>query len=181
MRFFIPLIIFLSLVFFFWLALPKDPSLLPSALINEPVPPFALSSLTDIETTITENELKGQVSLLNVWATWCAPCREEHPTLIKIHDRSNVPIYGLNYKDTPQYAINWLSNLGDPYDKVVNDADGQLAIDLGVYGVPETFIVDKNGVIRHKFVGILTMDIWEQQLQPVIDILEGEELSSTIT
>jgi len=168
-----PLVIFLTLAVFLALGLDKDPQKLPSALINKPLPVFKLTSLEEGQ-WITAEQWQGGVALVNIWATWCAPCRDEHPVLLKIAGQEGIIIYGINYKDKPELAREWLRQYGSPYRAIVSDTSGKLAIDLGVYGVPETFIIDKQGIIRYKWVGVLTEQAWQQQLKPVITELQLE-------
>lgn len=169
----LPLGIFLILLWFLWQGLGRDPTLLPSALINQPLPPFTAVTLNDPKQTVTPADLKGKTGLLNVWATWCPSCQAEHEMLRKLADQG-IAIYGVNYKDDPAKALNWLKNLGNPYRFNINDEAGQLGIDLGVYGAPETFLLDKQGVIRHRHVGVLDDQVWEKDFLPRIRMIEGE-------
>lgn len=173
-RYFIPFCIFLVLIVFLWKSLEKNPYQLPSALINKPLPHFNMSTLNGNQ-RMTENNFLGQVSLLNVWATWCISCRVEHPILLDISDSKAVAIYGLNYKDNSHLADKWLRDYGNPYKENIIDPKGHLGIDLGVYGTPETYIIDKQGVIRYKFVGPISTDDWRNTLLPVIEKLEEEK------
>lgn len=168
----IPLILFLVIAIFLWQALGRDPGLLSSPLINQPVPTFSLQNIEDPNDNWTEQDLRGRVSVMNVWATWCQPCIEELPVLINISQTTDVPIYGLNYKDDRTQAKNWLKQLGNPFVKTGFDGDGRVAIDWGVYGVPETFIIDQAGVIRYKYIGILTDDVWQNTLLPIVTSLQ---------
>ena len=137
---------------FLWKGLSLDPHKLPSALLNKSVPQFQLSTVQDSGQMFTDRNLHGQISLLNVWATWCSSCREEHPVLMDIERDYQIPIYGFDYKDQRISAIQWLQQLGNPYTLIGFDNSGSVAIDWGVYGTPETFIIDKNGIIRYKFI-----------------------------
>ncbi len=173
-RFLIPAFIFLVLIGFLFVGLYKDPSLVPSPLIGKPVPIFAASTLKDPEKIITDKDIQGDYALVNVWATWCGACKQEHAALVYLAEQLQVPIYGLNYKDDRGSAINWLQQYGDPYIANVFDENGRIGIDFGVYGAPETFLIDSNGIIQHKLVGIMTPDVWQTQFLPKIkDITSG--------
>jgi len=148
----IPLAIFVVLAGFLFVGLSRDPREIPSPLIDKPAPIFSLAQLHEPEKTLGTPDFKGQVWLLNVWASWCVSCREEHPILIALSKSKVVPIIGLDYKDEPGAGKGWLTQNGNPYDASVMDRDGRVGIDWGVYGVPETFVVDKQGVIRYKQV-----------------------------
>ena len=167
-RFVAPVVVFGLLVAVFWLGLGRDPGYVPSPLIGKPAPEFSLPRLHDPERRLTTNDLRGQVSLLNVWATWCVGCREEHATLIEIANSGEVPIYGLNWKDDRALALQWLDRLGDPYFATAVDADGRVAIDWGVYGAPETFLLDRDGTVLYKHIAPLTMEIWNRDFLPRI-------------
>ncbi len=166
-RFVIPLVLFLVLVVFLAIGLRRDPHEIPSPLINKPAPSFQLAQLKDPSKTFSADEMKGKVWLLNVWASWCFSCKEEHPYLLQYARTGNIPIYGLNSKDKREDALGWLAELGDPYVLSVSDLDGRVGIDYGVYGAPETYLIDRNGVIRFKYVGPVTPDIWEKQILPL--------------
>jgi len=170
-KLFIPLIIFVILAVFFWKGLSLDPSAMPSALIDDPVPNFELPTVKNESTLVTQDVFKGQVSLLNVWATWCISCRVEHPYLNKLSGEG-VPIYGVNYKDDTLAAQKWLQEFHDPYQLSVVDADGRLGIDLGVFGAPETYLIDQRGVIRYKHVGVVDERVWSKILKPLYDGLQ---------
>ncbi|MGH1371840.1 MAG: DsbE family thiol:disulfide interchange protein [Cellvibrionaceae bacterium] len=167
---FVPLIIFVVLAAFFLRGLSLDPTAMPSALIDQPMPAFSLPTVKNAELIKTEQDLKGQVSLLNVWATWCVSCRVEHPYLLKLKDQG-IPIVGVDYKDDVDAAKKWLKDLADPYEYSVVDLDGRLGIDLGVFGAPETYVVDKQGVIRFKHVGVVNEAVWQEKLKPIFDSL----------
>jgi cytochrome c biogenesis protein CcmG, thiol:disulfide interchange protein DsbE len=169
-KLFIPLIIFMVLAAFFWKGLSLDPTAMPSALLDKPVPTFTLATVNDEQRQVTQEDLKGKVSLLNVWATWCISCRQEHPYLLAIAELG-IPIYGVNYKDDVVKAKRWLKDLEDPYQFSIVDADGRLGIDLGVFGAPETYVVDKLGVIRYKHVGVITDKVWTETLLPIVESL----------
>lgn len=170
LKLFIPLIIFAVLAVFFWRGLSLDPTEMPSALIDKPVPAFRLPTLEDANQIITQDDLKGEVALVNVWATWCIACRVEHPYLVELANQG-VRVIGINYKDDVAEAQRWLKNLHNPYVYSIIDADGRLGIDLGVFGAPETYVVDRQGVIRHKHVGVVDDKVWTEQLKPIVDQL----------
>jgi len=165
-RFAVPLGIFLLLVVLLGVGLTLNPRLVPSPLVDKPLPAFELSTVMDPQMRFSNEDLHGRVSLLNVWATWCIPCRDEHPVLVGIARRGEAVIYGLNYKDNREEARNWLRSLGDPYEKSGFDPTGRAGIDLGVYGVPETFIVDTDGTVVYKHIGPIDETVWREQLQP---------------
>ncbi len=170
----LPLAGFLGLLWLLMKGLGNDPSLLPSALLDQPLPTFEAASLDDPRRLITTNDLKGEVALLNVWATWCPTCRAEHEMLNGLADEGII-IYGVNYKDEPGKARGWLATLGNPYRFNINDQAGQLGIDLGVYGAPETFLLDAEGVIRYRHVGAIDERVWRRDFEPRIKAIEGEK------
>ncbi len=171
-RLLIPLVVFVLLVIFLALGFRlKDAHLLPSALINKPFPEFALADLLRADLTRSRQAFIGRVSLVNVWATWCPNCLIEHPELLRISREEQVPLYGINYNDDADKAVAWLQRHQDPYVFSIVDDAGSLAIDLGVYGAPETFVVDAAGVIRFRHVGPVTPLVWRQQIRPVIELL----------
>ncbi len=168
----IPLIVFVVLCGFLALGFRlQDPHLLPSVLIDKPFPEFALLDLHDEQRTRTREDLVGQVALVNVWGTWCPNCIVEHPELMRISREEDIPIYGVNYNDINEKAIQWLERWDDPYRFSIVDDKGTLAIDLGVYGAPETFVLDATGVIRFRHVGAVTPDVWENDIYPVVSFL----------
>jgi cytochrome c biogenesis protein CcmG, thiol:disulfide interchange protein DsbE len=173
LRFIIPLGLFAMLVFFLWRGLALDPREVPSPLIGKPAPAFALTRLDDASRTIRRDDMLGKVWLLNVWASWCVACRQEHPTLVAFARTKAAPVIGLNYKDTRPEGLGWLDEFGDPYDASVFDANGRVGIDFGVYGVPETFVIDKRGVIRFKQIGPLTPEVIEQRILPLLKELNA--------
>jgi cytochrome c biogenesis protein CcmG/thiol:disulfide interchange protein DsbE len=173
LKFLIPLGIFLVLVAFLAVGLKLNPREVPSPLIGKPAPAFALTRLDAPAQTLKRDELLGKVWVLNVWASWCAPCREEHPVLVDFARRKLVPIYGLNYKDTRPAGMGFLTQLGNPYEASLFDGDGRVGIDYGVYGVPETFVVDKQGIIRHKHVGPLTPEVLRTKIEPLLKELNA--------
>jgi cytochrome c biogenesis protein CcmG, thiol:disulfide interchange protein DsbE len=169
---FIPLVIFIALALLFSKGLKLDPTAMPSALIDQPVPAFSLPSLSSEQRLLTRDDLLGEVSLLNVWATWCPSCRHEHPYLMELADQ--VRIIGINYKDDRAAALLWLSALGDPYAFNVFDQDGTLGVDLGVFGAPETYIIDPQGMVRYKHVGVVNERVWLERLKPLVVKLLAE-------
>lgn len=171
-RYLVPLVGFLVLVGLLAVGLGRDPHLVPSPLIGRPAPDFVLPELRDTERTLTREDLLGQVALLNVWATWCVSCRAEHAVLMAIARQGDLPIYGLNYKDERNAAVRWLDELGDPYVVNLYDPKGRLGLDLGVYGTPESFVLDRTGVIAHKHVGPITPAVWQAEIRPLIEKLK---------
>ncbi len=165
---FIPLVLFIVLGFFLWKGLSIDPTELPSALIGKPFPEFKIASLKQPDRMLTNADMKGKPSLVNVWATWCPACKLEHAQLVKMANENKLPIIGLNYKDDRKAAIEWLQQLGDPYTFTIYDEDGMLGLDLGVYGAPETYLLDENGIVKHRHVGVVTEAVW-QQLQGMMN------------
>jgi cytochrome c biogenesis protein CcmG/thiol:disulfide interchange protein DsbE len=190
-RFLVPLIVFLVLVGFLWVGLGRDPHEVPSPLINKPAPTFSLPQLQAPDQLFSPVTMRGQVWLLNVWATWCVSCREEHPMLVQLASSSKVPIIGLNYKEVRgdnsidtstlsaqaekdlaiQRARAWLDQHGNPYQRVAMDLEGRTGIDYGVYGVPETYVIDKQGMIRMKQIGPITAQVWQDKIMPLIQAL----------
>lgn len=167
-RFLLPLGVFAALLVFLAIGLNLNPREIPSPFIGKPAPQFKLSQLADPAATIAPPDMAGKVWLLNVWASWCAACRDEHAALLALSQRKLLPIIGLNYKDQRSDGNMWLARFGNPYDLSGFDEDGRVGIDYGVYGVPETFLIDKQGVIRFKFIGVLTPEIIEGKLMPLI-------------
>ena len=163
----IPLALFIALVVFLFIGLQRDPHEVPSPLINRLAPAFQLPQLQEQTKTFTAQEMRGKVWLLNVWATWCVACRDEHPMLIEYAKSGAVPIYGLNYKDDRTAALQLLKEEGNPYVLNAFDADGRVAIDYGVYGAPESYLIDRNGIIRFKKIGPITPDVWEGEILPL--------------
>lgn len=173
MWFLIPLLAFAVLVFFLARGLTKDPKYVPSPLIGKAAPTFTLPQLHDPKQTFSPEDLKGRVWLLNVWASWCASCREEHPVLVNFsRTHRDVPLIGLDYKDQRQDALAVLKQNGDPYVLSVMDADGRIGIDYGVYGVPETYVIDQAGVIRYKHVGPVTPEVVQNVIDPMLKGLQ---------
>lgn len=173
-KYLLPVALFLVLVGFLFVGLYRDPSELPSPLIGKPVPQFSLPRLNDAN-TFTDKEFLGKVSLLNVWATWCFACHQEHPVLNKLAGKKVAPIYGLNYKDDASEASQYLNNYGNPYTANAFDESGRVGIDWGVYGAPETFLIDRKGIIRYKHIGPLTQEDVEKIILPMIQQLKDEK------
>jgi cytochrome c biogenesis protein CcmG/thiol:disulfide interchange protein DsbE len=173
MRFW-PLGVFIALVGFLYVGLYRDPHEIPSPLIGKPAPTFALPTLEDPNRTVTRESLLGHVYMVNVWASWCVSCRDEHPLLVEFAKQHPMEIYGLDYKDTRPEAMMWLGQLGNPYRAALFDADGRVGIDFGVYGVPESFVVDKKGVIRYKQIGPFTPEALNNKLLPLLQTLNSE-------
>jgi cytochrome c biogenesis protein CcmG/thiol:disulfide interchange protein DsbE len=167
-RFVLPILMLAVLVAFLVVGLNRDPSYVPSPLVGKPAPAFSLPRLDDPSATVSRSDLLGDVSLVNVWATWCVACRQEHPYLLELARTAGVRIFGLNWKDDPLLARQWLRQLGDPYTATALDQDGRVAIDWGVYGAPETFLVDASGVILYKHIAPLTPQAWEGEFLPRI-------------
>ena len=174
LRYLIPLGLFCVLVVFLAIGLTRDPHEIPSALVNKPAPTFRLPQLKDPAATFSADDMRGKVWLLNVWASWCIACRDEHPHLFEYARSGVAPIVGLNYKDRREDALAWLGNLGDPYLLSAVDRDGRVAIDYGVYGAPETYVIDKGGMIRLKHVGPVTPGVWSQKILPLVQQLNRE-------
>jgi cytochrome c biogenesis protein CcmG/thiol:disulfide interchange protein DsbE len=172
-RFILPLAVFLVLVGFLAAGLRLNPREVPSPLIGKPAPSFKLPQLHAEQSTISPDDMKGKVWLFNVWASWCVSCRQEHPLLVELARSNKLPIIGLNYKDERDAGKAWLSEHGDPYILSAFDRDGRVGIDYGVYGVPESFLIDKNGVIRHKHIGPLTPQALEEKILPMAKELNG--------
>ena len=170
-RFLVPLAIFGILVGFLFVGLGLNPREVPSPLINKPAPHFELPQLHEPGKTFSQKDMLGKVWLLNVWASWGAACREEHPAVKALAKSGAVPVYGLNYKDKREDGLAWLRQFGDPYRLSACDSAGRVGIDYGVYGVPETYVIDKRGVIRYKRIGPLTPDIVKQKILPLLDEL----------
>ncbi|MCW7538570.1 DsbE family thiol:disulfide interchange protein [Aquabacterium sp. A7-Y] len=173
LRFVLPLGLFALLVGLLWRGLALDPRALPSPLIDKPAPAFALARLDDPDRMLRRDDLRGRVWLLNVWASWCAACLEEHATLIALSHSQAVPLIGLNYKDQRPQALAWLGRHGNPYASSVFDPDGRVGRDFGVYGVPETFVIDKEGRVRLRHAGPLTPEFVESRLRPLLEQLDG--------
>jgi cytochrome c biogenesis protein CcmG/thiol:disulfide interchange protein DsbE len=172
-RFLIPLAIFAVLVAFLGIGLRLDPREVPSPLIDKPAPAFDLARLQDPGKRLTPADMKGKVWLLNVWGSWCVSCRQEHPLLVELGKSGVVPIVGLNWKDNRDAALKWLDQLGDPYAISIMDPDGRVAIDYGVYGAPETYLIDREGVIRYKQIGPISPEALTGKILPLVKRLQG--------
>jgi len=164
----VPVVIFVAIGALFWVGLSKDPTFIPSPLLGKPAPQYELPTLTDPEKSTGTKDLLGQVSVVNVWATWCPGCRQEHPFLVELSREGIVPIYGVNWRDNRISALEWLNTLGNPYVASAFDVDGGVAIDWGVYGAPETFLVGPDGTVLYKHIAPLTRDVWEREFLPRI-------------
>jgi cytochrome c biogenesis protein CcmG/thiol:disulfide interchange protein DsbE len=175
LRYLIPLTVFILLVGLFIVGLRYDPRLVPSPLIDKPAPSFELPQLKASEKKISNSDLLGEVVMLNVWASWCVACRQEHPLLVELAKNTDFKIIGLNYKDARKDAMQWLAHYGDPYFLSIVDLDGRVGIDFGVYGVPETFILDQAGIIRYKHIGPITQEVLDSKILPLIKRLEKNE------
>jgi cytochrome c biogenesis protein CcmG/thiol:disulfide interchange protein DsbE len=172
-KYFLPLAVLVVVVGFLGFGLKLDPREVPSPLIGKAAPPFSLPVLQAPARTVSNTDLKGQVWMLNVWASWCVSCREEHPVLVELAKRNIVPIIGLNYKDQSDDARAWLKQFGNPYVMSLVDAKGNIGIDYGVYGVPETYLIDRDGVIRYKKIGPVTPDTVREKILPLVKQLKG--------
>jgi cytochrome c biogenesis protein CcmG/thiol:disulfide interchange protein DsbE len=168
MRFVLPLVLLAALLALLVVGLRRDPGYVPSPLIGKPAPDFTLPRLDAPEQMLSKQDLLGDVSLVNVWATWCVGCRQEHAYLVHLAQTAGVPIFGLNWKDDVQLARQWLQSLGNPYVATGVDQDGRVAIDWGVYGAPETFLLDAGGIVLYKHIAPLTPEVWEQEFLPRI-------------
>lgn len=173
----LPLLLFLGLTIYFAVGLTLDPRTLPSTLIDRPVPSFDLPPIENRSQGLSSADLHGAPTLINVFASWCVACEYEHPTLMEIARKGEVAIHGVNWKDKPGDGTRWLERRGDPYTRIGNDAEGRVAIDLGVTGAPETFVVDANGRIRYKHVGPVTPEVWRNTLLPLIKALKRNDAS----
>jgi cytochrome c biogenesis protein CcmG/thiol:disulfide interchange protein DsbE len=172
LKFLIPLALFGVLVAFLVVGLQRDPSVIPSPLVNKAAPAFSVPQLILADQSFAPADMKGKVWMLNVWASWCVACRVEHPLLVQLARSRVVPVIGLDYKDKRGDALGFLSRHGDPYNLSAFDADGRVGIDYGVYGVPETFVIDKQGLIRHKQIGPITAEALEKTILPLIAELQ---------
>ncbi len=170
----LPLAVFAVLMVFFFFGLGTNPRLIPSPLIDQPAPQFSSTRLKNPDELFQQTDLKGEVSLLNVWATWCSSCKQEHPVLMQIAKSNTIPIYGLFYKDDPAKGVVWLQNYGDPYRANAVDMEGKIGIEWGVYGTPETFVIDQEGIIRYKHVGPISWTDWQETILPMIQSLQGQ-------
>lgn len=170
----LPLVIFAALALYFWVGLGRDPHVLPSVLIDRPVPAFALPPIQGQSRGLASDDLKGQVSLVNIFGSWCVACQAEHPFLMRLAKEGRVPIFGIDWREKdPAAGPAWLARLGNPYRLIGDDPDSKVAIAFGVTGAPETFIVDRQGVIRYKHTGPITPEVWEKTLWPIVRALEA--------
>jgi len=170
----LPLLAFAALAVWFAVGLARDPSVLPSALIDRPMPEFALPALPGTDApALSDRTIRGRPALVNMFASWCLPCRAEHPLLMRLAREGRVAVYGIAYKDRAADASTWLRNLGNPYAAIGHDESGRVAIDWGVYGVPETYVVDAAGTIRYRHVGALTPELLELTIMPLLARLAG--------
>lgn len=175
LMFILPLTAFVALLAYFSIGLQRDPSRIPSVLIDKPAPQFDLPAIEGRDVGFSTDDLKGEVSLVNFFGSWCVSCRIEHPLLMQLAQEGEIPIYGIDWKDPPGAGAAWLERHGDPYTLIGDDADGRVAIDFGITGAPETFIIDRSGRIRYKYAGPITPQIWEQDLLPIIRKLRNED------
>jgi len=174
MRFIWPFVIFVTLAGFLYVGLHLNPHEVPSPLIGKPAPAFSLAQLHDPTKQFSPQDMKGQVWLLNVWASWCVSCKIEHPILLALSHKNIVPIYGLDYKDKREAGMAWLQEGGDPYVLSASDMEGRIGIDYGVYGVPETYVIDKQGVIRYKQIGPVTPESLREKILPLVAELQAK-------
>ncbi|MBL1260729.1 MAG: DsbE family thiol:disulfide interchange protein [Thiotrichaceae bacterium] len=173
LKYLTPLLVFLVMVWFLGKGLYLNPRDVPSPLVGKPAPVFSVANLGDPELQFSSEQMKGKVWILNVWASWCRPCRDEHPLFVELGRQNMVPIVGLNYKDQRGDALQWLRALGDPYYASVYDGDGKVGMDFGVYGVPETYVIDQQGIIRYKHTGPVTAKSLEDKVVKLVKELQG--------
>jgi cytochrome c biogenesis protein CcmG/thiol:disulfide interchange protein DsbE len=178
--FLVPVVVFVFIAAVLALGLGRNPRLVPSPLVDKPVPEFRLPPVQGRTLGLSNDDLRGQVSIVNVFASWCVACRAEHPLLMALAREGSVPIHGLNYKDAPKDAAAWLDALGDPYSRTGADLDGRVGIDWGVYGVPETFVIDSQGRIAFKQIGPITSAILEEKILPLVLQLRGRVSSERV-
>jgi len=174
LKYSLPIVLFIGIAVALYVGLSLDPKEIPSALINKPVPEFDLPPVQGRENGLASRDLKGQVTLVNVFASWCVACRAEHPLLMDLGKSGAVPVYGLNYKDKPANAAAWLDERGDPYSRTGADEKGRVGIDFGVYGVPETFVIDRHGRIAYKHIGPIRREDLDNKLMPLVRKLQKE-------
>jgi cytochrome c biogenesis protein CcmG/thiol:disulfide interchange protein DsbE len=173
-RYLLPIAVFAVFIPVFLIGLNRDPSALPSPFLGKPAPSFSLPTLEDERVQVSSDDYKGQLALVNVWATWCGGCRQEHGYLMQIAARNEIPIYGLNWRDNRSEAVRWLADLGDPYVASGFDGDGRVGIDWGVYGAPETFLIAPDGTVAYKHLGPINDAIWQREFVPRISELSGD-------
>ena len=174
MRYILPFVAFVVIAAFLFVGLNLNPREVPSPLIDKPAPPFSLPQLHEPEKQFSPQDMLGKVWLLNVWSSWCVSCKEEHPILMALAKQNLVPIYGLDYKDKRGDALTWLSRGGDPYVLSAADMEGRIGIDYGVYGVPETYVIDKQGIIRYKQIGAVTVESLKEKILPLVKELQNK-------
>lgn len=172
---FLPLVLVIALGVVLYRGLSLNPNDMPSALVGKAMPDFSLSTLTDANRTVTKADLTGDIVLLNVWATWCPTCKYEHPYLLELASNPQVKLYGVNYKDDRMEAMKWLTNYKNPYQFSIFDVEGSLGLDLGVFGAPETFVIDHHGIIRKRFAGAIDVRVWRKEFEPLIKQLVTEK------
>ncbi|MEL6664527.1 MAG: DsbE family thiol:disulfide interchange protein [Pseudomonadota bacterium] len=173
----LPVGLFGVLVIFLAIGLTRDPSVIPTEMIDREMPAFELTELRDEAVTVSQADLVGEVTLVNVFGSWCFACLQEHPTLMELSRDDTVRIVGINWRDDREDALAWLVKHGDPYDAIVFDAESELVIEIGVTGAPETFVLDPSGRIRYKQIGPITPEVWSKTIRPVIDAIESEPVS----
>ena len=171
---FIPLILFVLLGILLYRGLFLNPQAMPSAMIGKPLPNFALPQVKSAEQLVGRDDLQGNIVLLNVWATWCIQCKYEHPYLLNIAKNSRIKLYGLNFTDDRNAALSWLKQYEDPYVFSIFDEQGALGLDIGVFGAPETFVIDHTGIIRKRFAGPINDNVWKKEFLPLIETIETE-------
>ncbi|NJO67789.1 MAG: DsbE family thiol:disulfide interchange protein [Rhodospirillales bacterium] len=173
--FILPLVIFVAIAFYFWVGLGRNPQVIPSVLIGQPVPAFDLPPIQGLDRGLSSEDLQGEVALLNVFGSWCVACLAEHPMFMRLAAEGTIPIYGIDWRErSPEAGPAWLAKHGNPYRLVGDDRESKAAIALGVGGAPETFIVDKNGIIRFRQVGPITPDVWNEEVGPFVRMLQAE-------
>jgi len=173
-RFILPFVIFMIVAIFLFVGLGLNPHEVPSPLVGKPAPAFSLPQLHEPDKQFSLQDMKGKVWLFNVWASWCTACEYEHPLFMELSRRNLVPLYGMDYKDKRKDGMAWLQQHGNPYTLVVSDAEGRVGIDYGVYGVPETYLIDKQGVIRYKHIGMVTEKDLSEKILPLVKELQAK-------
>ena len=173
-RFILPFVIFMIVAVFLFVGLGLNPHEVPSPLVGKPAPAFSLPQLHEPDKQFSLQDMKGKVWLFNVWASWCTACEQEHPLFMEISRRNLVPLYGMDYKDKREDGMAWLQQHGNPYTLVVSDAEGRVGIDYGVYGVPETYLIDKQGVIQYKHIGVVTEKDLSEKILPLVKELQAK-------
>lgn len=167
-RYTVPIVAFLVIAVFLYRGLNLNPRYIPSPLVGKPAPEFSLPSLADPTIEVGTADMAGKLSMMNVWGTWCVECRYEHAFLLELSRTTGIPIYGFNLKDERDAALDWLATLGNPYVTTGADEEGRVAIDWGIYGAPETFLIDRDGTILHKHISPLTAEVWERDFMPIV-------------